>query len=352
MLIFQDPAHPNRVLNALLEFARPDTERIRVLAAYTTFSGCELLVDALDERGALGAEITVITSFDYGITEPEALEYLQGRGAEVRIANLGEGGEIVVRPGGSAYHPKAYFFDAGDTTASVVGSANLTRRALTVNGEFVHVDQAAPRDEVDEQWEIAYAASVELTADILAAYRVLRPAGLREPRDEREPIPPTPIPTAGQLRTFGDAYTDGLVVPAEFNALWVEAGSMTSSGSRSQLELPRHANTFFGFDFDQYDNHHHTIGYPPLELRGSLYTDRKLTWHGDNRMERINLPTHAQSGVRYPDTAILFRRVDTGFVVQVRQWDSADAESWRRESAAAGTMFRLGQASNRICGLL
>jgi HKD family nuclease len=352
VLIVQDPAHPNRVFEALVGFADAGATRVRVLAAYTTLAGCELLVPALAEHGALERGMTVITSFDYGITEPEALEYLKEHDVVVRIANLGEGGAIAVRPGGSAYHAKAYLFDSDESTGVLVGSANLTRRALTVNVEAVYAASDADAAVVDEQWDLAYAASVAVTPDLLEAYRALRPAQLGEPRDEREPLPPTPMPRVGQLRTFADAYTDGDTDPAEFNAMWVEAGSMSSSASHAQLELPRHASMFFGFAFDQYDNLHHLIGYPQLHLRGSTFHDRRLTWHGDNRMERINLPTYAQSGVRYPGTAIIFRRVDDGFAVQVRPWDSTDAEAWRQESAAAGTMYRLGQASNRMCGLL
>src|SRR5581483_12265909 len=167
---------------------------------------------------------------------------------------------------------------------------------------------------------------------LLATYRALRPEALREPRDAREPLAPATPPRPGQLRTFADAYLDGEIEPAEFTAMWIEAGSMSSSASHSQLELPRHANRFFGFEFDQYDNLHHLIGYPALHLRGSTFRDRRLTWHGDNRMERINLPTFAQAGVRYPGTAIIFRRLEDGFVVQVRPWGSEDAAAWRHES--------------------
>jgi hypothetical protein len=153
------------------------------------------------------------------------------------------------------------------------------------------------------------------------------------------------------LASFPDAVTGGAVDATAFDALWIEAGSMSSSGSHSQLELPRGANRFFGFSFNSYDHDHHTIGHPDLVSGGHSWTDRPLTWHGNNRMERLNLPTPAQGGFVYEGTAILFKRVTTGFQVSVAPWDSDVAASWRAASRAKGQEYRLGQSSPRTCGL-
>ena len=125
---------------------------------------------------------------------------------------------------------------------------------------------------------------------------------------------------------------------------------MSSGGSRNQLELPRGANAFFGFNFDNYDSEHSVIGVPILTIGPSSWHDRRLTWHGNNRMERINLPTIAQGGFDYVDTAILFRRKDTGFEVLVAEWNDPVAKAWRSASARLNKAFRLGQRGERICG--
>lgn len=69
-------------------------------------------------------------------------------GIAVGIANLGADDSVVIAPSASAFHPKAYIFDASSTISAVVGSANLTRRALTVSVEaaYVATDAAADRD--------------------------------------------------------------------------------------------------------------------------------------------------------------------------------------------------------------
>jgi HKD family nuclease len=356
MLVFQDPARPNEVLDAVVSLATPTTTRFRALVAYTTLSGCELVVPALETAVGAGwaeAPKAIITSFDYGITEPEALEYLAEAGFEIRIANLGEGGRLVLAPPASAFHPKAYIFDAEDAVSAVVGSPNLTRRALTVNVEVAYVvndlgDAAA----VDDQWGVAVEASAALTDELLESYREARPDALRRATSPREPVPPPAPRPPGTLKTFGEAVVDGDVSPQEFPAFWVEGGSMSSGGSHNQLELPRRASSFFGYEFEDYDDEHHTIGHPELQVRGEWFTDRPLTWHGDNRMERINLPTFHQSGLSYPGAAILFRRIDDGFRLEVEPWESPGAVAWRSESEAACRAYRLGQASNRVCGLL
>jgi HKD family nuclease len=356
VLIFQDPSRPNAILDAVVSLASPATTRFRGLVAYTTRGGTERLLPELEASiGGAWPEIpkTLVTSFDFGITEPAALEYLRDAGFEIRIANLGEGGRLTLIPAASAYHPKAYIFDSDEVLSALIGSANLTRRALTVNVEVAYVvERLAEPEAVEEQWDAAFEASVPLTEELLELYRERRPGALRRPTPPGEPVPPPLPPAPGTLKTFAQAVLDGDVNPQEFAAFWVEAGSMSSSGSHAQLELPRRGNVFFGYAFDDYDDEHHTLGEPPLLVRGEWFTDRPLTWHGNNRMERINLPTFAQSGLRYPGTAILFRRIEGGFNLEVRPWDSPEAEAWRDESEAAGHIFRLGQNSNRVCGLL
>lgn len=126
---------------------------------------------------------------------------------------------------------------------------------------------------------------------------------------------------------------------------------MPSGGSHNQLEIPRGANRFFGFNHAIYGDEHITIGHPAFTIRGRRWTDRPLTWHGNNKMERINLPTQNQGGFEYRYTAVLFRRHAQGFEIYVAPWDDDAAVAWRAASDALGTVFRLGERGQRICGL-
>jgi hypothetical protein len=136
--------------------------------------------------------------------------------------------------------------------------------------------------------------------------------------------------------------------------MWIQIEAL-QGGSGNQLELPREAHRFFGFDFFDYDfPDKTTIGIPILRAGSRVWRDRLLTWHGHNKMERINLPTRSQGGFRYEDSAILFRRLsDRSFELVVERWDSDLARAWREASTRKNLLFRLGTiATSRLVGLI
>lgn len=349
MLILQSPTRTDAVLDALRDSVTHETEAIHIAVAYVTFQGARTLVECL--RSELGETYDVIpkhiiTCLDFGHTEPEALVYLRDAGFDVRIANLGAHGAIRLMPNSSAFHPKIFLAPTGTGAKLVTGSANLSRRALTVNTEAVVVSTLDDEEAWRGPWEALVAASVPMSTELLEGYRAVRPTRRRPPSDE--PAVPPPVPP-GTLPTFRDVVEAGLD-PAEFTAFWIDVG-YSSGGSGNQLELPRLANRFFGYHFDQYDDDQHTIGKPNL-FTGNNEWHRLLTWHGNNRMERINLPTELQGGFEYRDRVILFERAGSRFEFAVVDADSVQAARWRDESAAARTLLRVSGRSTRLCGLI
>ncbi len=346
-LVLQGPWRPTAVLTALEGLASHKLDELRIAVAYTTLGGCEELMPRLRERTGVKrwATIskTVITSTDFGLTEPKALEYLRDEfGVDVRLSDIP-----------ASFHPKMYAFRIGSKFDVLVGSANLTGAALTSNGEAALVTsiKARGRSGFDVDWAALTSASDPLSEESLADYK-------RKRRRRRPPIPPE-TGTVGvrkkrpkDLIAFYAAITKGVTEPAAFESFWVEAGSMGSSGSHSQLEAPRGAHRFFGMSFAEYDDDHHTLGHPRLVLGRRAWTNRPLTWHGNNKMERINLPTAAQGGFpSYKSTSILFKRVKGGFQLSVAPWESKVAASWRAASRRIGEEYRLGRTSPRTCGL-
>jgi hypothetical protein len=149
---------------------------------------------------------------------------------------------------------------------------------------------------------------------------------------------------------FSDAVAEGLLVPAQFSALWVEAGK-PSGGSDNQLELPRGAHRFFGFGRGPDP---HLFGRPVLVSPSREWKDRKLTWHGQgkmNRMERLNLPTLKQGGFPYIGATILFVRQQGSYELTVARPSSRAARAWLKASREAGHAYWLGESSPRRCGL-
>ena len=345
-LIVQTSLHPTAMLGALERLALSDTAKLRIAVAYTTTGGCDDLMPRLASRIGNtwpGVAKTIITSFDFGLTEPAALRDLRDQyGFVLRRTAI---------PGAS-FHPKLFSFTYSRGLAVMVGSANLTRAALTVNTEAASVMQYAQRPVTfEQQWAELEAASTALSEPDIAAYETRRRTTQRPAFPPDPPIAPPSPPPPRKVSPFLAAIQAGNLNPAAYSNLWVEAGSMSSSGSHSQLELPRGGNRFFGFSYSNYDGAQRTIGYPVLFAGGAEWSDRSLAWHGDNGMERLNLPTPSQGGFQYRGTAILFRRIGTRFQIQVAAWNSPIAMAWRGASAQTGLTFRLGTRSTRTCGL-
>lgn len=352
MNVYQSHLVPDSVLNSFVELVDPATTAIDIAVAYVTSGGVDLLVERFKKRCGPAAWSTIpkclLTCFDYGITDPKALiEWAKLPNATVRIhaGNLLATGQLTpVRP----FHPKVYIVSGPKRSGVVVGSANLTERGLTTNVEVVSVMPNVVKAEAAALWDSLFSASVDLTSEVLAAYEKLRKAAVVPTVD-----PPVVVTTpAGPGGTLWDAVAAGTVNPMGFTRFWVQAGSMSSGGSANQLEIPRGGNRFFAYTFQNYDGDHHVIGQPPLISGPNTWTDRRLTWHGNNGMERLNLPTANQGGFNYPQTAVLFRRVAGGYELQVAGWQSSVAKGWRNASSANGQTYKLGGNSPRICGFL
>ncbi|MBI4228018.1 MAG: phospholipase D family protein [Candidatus Omnitrophica bacterium] len=356
MKLFVQSHHcPSQVLFAFDEVTDPTVQQVRWAVAYSTRRGCERLIQRVSAR--IGqrqwekSEKHFVTSLDFGLTEPAAIEFLSALPASrVHIANphIADGPSLMP---GKAYHPKLYLFDAADSTGYVVGSANLTNNALITNTEVVAAGRGQPEGAAwNDIWSELIRDTAPCTAGLLDEYR------RKWVRPKKRAVEPDPKPRPLTIRpgakpVFWDAITTGSILPMAFNHFWIEAGSMPSGGSRNQLELPRGANRFFGFTHATYGNTHITIGHPPLTLRRQRWVNRPLTWHGHNKMERINLPTVAQGGFDYQNAAVLFRRHDGGFEINVLPWGDDGAVAWRAASDALKAVFRLGERGSRICGL-
>ncbi len=332
-------------------------EQVRWAVAYSTRQGCERLIKRVADRIGQSkwddTKKTFVTSLDFGLTDPAALEFLASqKHSEVHVANA----EVHSRPGfrpAQAYHPKLYLFDDPKATGYVVGSANLTASALISNTEVVSAGVEIPGNSSwNDAWAELFYNTQPLTQSLLRDYKKTwsRPK-LRAV--EPDPKPKRVVITPSGKNVFWEAIESGKIAPMAFNHFWVEAGSMSSGGSRNQLELPRGANRFFGYTHADYGDAAHVvdIGRPKLTLKGKIWTDKPLRWHANNKMERFNLPTRGQGGFEYANCAVLFRRHAGGFEIDIAPWDDDAAIAWRAASDALGTVFRLGRVGSRICGL-
>ncbi len=95
--------------------------------AFITMSGITPLLQDLLELERRGVKGKILTTDYLNFTEPKALEkLLEFSNIEVRFFYQEREG----------FHTKGYFFKSGDVYTGIIGSSNLTLKALTVNNEW------------------------------------------------------------------------------------------------------------------------------------------------------------------------------------------------------------------------
>ena len=358
MLVVQSPSNPGKIRDAIIDLIPEGLAGFSVASAYTTSAGTKLLLDAI--RAVVGADAlsamhkSLFTSFDFGITEPRALEDWSAL-CEVRVRVAGARGSVT--PSTTAFHPKIYAFRRDDERCNLlVTSANLTARGFTVNTEAGWPQRGVLSKQVNAAFSQLCEGTQPLSDGLLDRYKAQRRAQRRSPISlaEGEPVAPF-VPGSGPLPLFRDFVEAGRFDLRACDAMWVQVEAL-QGGSSNQIELPRGGHRFFGFSFAKYDDPKNVeIGRPRLRMGMHRWDDRPLTWHGNNRMERLNLPTQAQGGPDYANSVVRFRRLrgpGSWFELAVTPEDSDLANGWKRASSQNDKLFKLAEASDRLVGLL
>ena len=357
MHIVQNESQPNEIQNALYDAMRGGTYRARICSAYISEAGSEIIHKALwdSSNGDLSAvEKTIVTSLDFGLTQPEALRFWNSQpNTRILISGLEllKKGSLTPK---TAFHPKIYLFDKPNGEInSLVGSANLTRRGLTINSESAWLEKGNTNAKASIfAWNAITRPTEPLSEEILEDYEKLRnqSKNLREPfKPEISRVDAPEIDPLTQYPDFGDANLD----LDSLSQMWIQSQGM-QGGAGTQLELPRGAHRFFGGSYDNYSFQQVAhIAKPVLMAGDREWGDRPLTWHGDNAMERINLPSRSMGGFNYQHSLILFRRLDKNiFELRVYPWDSDTARAYVEASRREGLLFQVGARSARLVGLI
>ncbi|SHJ28469.1 Superfamily II DNA or RNA helicase [Clostridium amylolyticum] len=105
-----------------------ECERFYFSVAFINFSGLQLLLDTFKELELKGVKGKIITSTYLNFTEPKALEKIK------TFSNIDL--KVFVADNDNGFHTKAYIFENRDEYKIIIGSSNITQRALKSNVEW------------------------------------------------------------------------------------------------------------------------------------------------------------------------------------------------------------------------
>ena len=239
--IQQKASPPEQTIRGVLEQRLREQEynRIHVAMAYVSIAGARALWAACSH--VPGVRSQWLVGLDDFVTQPGAVDLVRSLGgAELRVAAYGG------RP--FRFHPKVCHFQS-DTNRDllIVGSANLTRSALSGNAEavvFLQSETQAESAQFNSVWSTLWSLGHSPTDSELSAYResYLRAKPLRDQLRDIEPSEQAPSPRAGPVLERDNVELD----PQNATTCWIECGSITAMGR--ELEFKAEQGLFFGLN--------------------------------------------------------------------------------------------------------
>lgn len=349
--VCQDTNSPSSVLAAIESAGRLlDPSGLSVSVAYASLRGCqklnECLSQSLSDWDSLTKRWTI--SVDRGVTEPDALLYLQGLShSEVRVPSFSYLLDNRLRPL-SLYHPKIYLFsgNGGSGLSAVTGSANLTFGGLMTNTEQVYIVAADRGSESHAtlqslfEWTLEdYFGAEPLSEESFLKYEKLR---LVEGDLTVDLDGPAHLSINGAVEDCTFALA---------SSMWVEVNRVTHNRGPerpgNQIDFRRGTRVFFGFPADDVPKNT-LLGSITIDYEGTRI-DRNMHF-SDNAMDKLYLPVPDDIGLEsYEESILLFVRMGPS-LFRLRVYERSEIDQFVDMSNRDGRNFTL--KSGRRFGLL
>lgn len=210
--------------------------------AYVTVAG---LRDVLGLLASPPARTQWVIGLDDALSQPGAIELcLTLESSEVRVASLEQEGR--------RFHPKVlYLLDQAHPFRSfmMIGSANLTKKALAGNAESVvvlHAESPSDRRELDSLWTDAWQLGRRLRSGELLDYKTRYAASAtNRNRAFRARVAPLGLQAKhAKQEILADDIAE--VDPSTATVCWIECGYVTALGR--ELEFKAEQGLFFGLN--------------------------------------------------------------------------------------------------------
>lgn len=268
-----------------------------------------------------------------GITEPAAIEALtRHRNSTVRIYSPTKDISKAALFGSEKLHAKAICLTGNGSHLFVIGSANLTRAAISAHctnyeaGTLLKTDDRGMRTVYSDWFKTLWSDSIVASSTAIDKYSQLRDRFLREHKVI--------------LPRLDEAPHDEMAMRQH---LWIEAGAM-SGGDRNQVEFGPALASFFGSLIRGHRNLR-------LQWRSIVRADRPLSYKvtkWNTEIWRLSMITSNQGGPSYPGQVIHFTKKHDSqgdvFSIDVAEATSPRARLWRRLANRTGTLAMTGLA--------
>jgi hypothetical protein len=334
----QHPATTKKqTLEALLstEIEEQGFNSCRVAVAYMTVAGVRKLLDMFPGGGP--QQSAWLIGLDDAITHPDAIDLLlKMNGTEVQVVSHASSG--------LRFHPKVFELKriAGNGSAlSLIGSANLTRSALSGNTEAVVAAwcaSAAEKADMGALWNELWRLGHKPSPDELRAYR--RAFKIAQRQRCQLGIVLAPAETNDVLASDA-AELD----PAAASTCWIECGKITAQGR--EIEFKAEQALFFGLN-----PHGEDPRVLPFRLADRSLVDLRMKYQG-NHMWRLQLTgavPEVRAGLRprlpdgslgrSPYVAVFHRSHGAAFGLEFLKVKSRSFRALYRATQASGTVGR------------
>ncbi|MDO5853351.1 MAG: DEAD/DEAH box helicase [Thermoplasmata archaeon] len=194
-LLLNDPARNLSVITSL-KGEMDSCDEFMFSVAFVTYDAVNALIQIFEELEEAGIRGRILASTYQNFTDPKALERLSG------FSNLDV---RVVTDDVAAMHAKCYIFRRGDVIDVIIGSSNLTVRALKSNMEWnLKVSSTESGDVISAllaEFESAFSHATKVDPEWLDAYRsVYRPISGIVGRPVHPGASDRPSPNSMQVR--------------------------------------------------------------------------------------------------------------------------------------------------------
>ena len=151
-----------RKVLSVIERELSSCESFAISVAFITQSGITPLLQILKELETRGIDGRILTTDYLMFSEPEALKKLSGlKNISIRMYQSGDG---------VGFHTKGYIFRQGGIYQILIGSANMTQKALTVNQEWntkiVSKEKGEIAEKVCSEFELLWNSKNSLDFDL------------------------------------------------------------------------------------------------------------------------------------------------------------------------------------------